>query len=277
MPSNRSYKQARYWLLTIAADKWSIPDELPDGVVWLRGQREQGLESGFIHWQLFAAFAKKVRLARVKAVFGDTAHCEATRSDAAEEYVFKEDSAIGDRFELGQKKLNRAVSTDWQSVKTLAQQGKLEEIDPDIYVRYYSTLKNIKKDHMVKPPDLDSICGVWYYGPPGVGKSRKAREEYPDAYFKMCNKWWDGYKGEKAVIIDDLDLNHACLGHHLKIWGDRYSFIAEAKGGAMHIRPEWIVVTSNYRIQEIWPNDPALIDAIKRRFITFHIPLMITE
>ena len=264
--------QARYWLLTIPAQSWS-PSVLPSGVVWLRGQQEVGEGTGYTHWQLFAAFDKKTRLAGVKAVFTNDAHCEPSRSVAAEAYVFKEDTAVaGTRFELGQKKLVRSNAADWQRVKDLAKSGRIDDIEPDIFVRYYNNLKSIAKDNMKKPDDLDDVSGVWLYGPPGVGKSRKARADYPNAYYKMCNKWWDGYKLEENVVIDDLDLNHKVLGHHLKIWSDRYSYIAEAKGGAMHIRPKKIIVTSNYSIAEIF-EEPALRAAIERRFTVVHCPI----
>lgn len=270
MPPNRSqiYQQGRYWILTIPAGSWSPPTELSgrDDVVWLRGQREQGTETGFEHWQLFVAFGKKKRLAGVKAVFTNDTHAELSRSEAAESYVFKENTAIaGSRFELGAKKFNRSLPSDWEKIRNLAKEGKLDEVDPEIFIKHYNTLKTIRKDYMAKPDDLEEVCGVWIWGEPGVGKSKKAREDYPNSYFKMCNKWWDGYQNQETVIIDDLDLNHNVLGHHLKIWADRYSFIGEAKGGALHIRPKKIIVTSNYPIETIFP-ETALCEAIKRRF-----------
>ena len=148
-----------------------------------------------------------------------------------------------------------------------AKKQRLYEIDPGVLIRHMSSLKQIARDH---PPNLetnDELCGVWFFGPPGCGKSRSARWLYPDAYPKPCNKWWDGYQNQPYVIIDDFDRNHVVLGHHLKIWADHYPFIAEQKGHSITIRPLVLCITSNYHPAWIFTEDKTLYEAIKRRFI----------
>lgn len=116
-------------------------------------------------------------------------------------------------------------------------------------------------------PDLNYLPGIWVYGRSGCGKSRWARASYPGAYLKNINKWWDGYQMERDVIIDDWDPDHNKLKYHLKIWADRYAFTAEIKGGAIRIRPNWIIVTSQYHPQLCF--DAETYSAIERRFIIY--------
>lgn len=83
------------------------------------------------------------------------------------------------------------------------------------------------------------------------------------------NKWFDGYQGEDAIILDDFDKSHHYMGFHLKIWGDRYAFVAEHKGGSKMIRPKHCVVTSNVAPWDIWADD-ATLQPILRRFKVVH-------
>lgn len=122
---------------------------------------------------------------------------------------------------------------------------------------------------------IDTYSGLWWWGPPGTGKSRKARDEHPGLYDKLLNKWWDGYVDEETVLIDDIDTSHTTMGLFLKRYTDHYPFRAEYKGGSKVIRPKTIIVTSNYTIEEIFGSNTQMSAAIKRRFkvTEFHAPL----
>jgi len=107
---------------------------LPPGVQYIRGQLECGA-GGYLHWQCLVSFPKKIRLGGVTRVFGPV-HAEPTRSEKADDYVWKEDTRVeGTQFELGIRKLKRNSGTDWEIVRKFAQEGKLQEIEPDIYIR----------------------------------------------------------------------------------------------------------------------------------------------
>lgn len=160
----------------------------------------------------------------------------------------------------------------WQLARESAKAGLIDQVPPDIYLRCHRAIHAIATANLRPVPDSDSTTGLWLYGPPGSGKSRKARELFPGIFDKPCNKWWDGYQ-EGPALLDDFDKNHKCLGHLLKRWADRYAFTAEIKGGTVSIRPTRIVVTSNYSIQEIFGDDAVLAEALMRRFVTEYIDL----
>ena len=184
------------------------------------------------------------------------------------------------------KKGGEAEQERWQKIIDVARKGPgaWEELPASDRVKYDRFMER-EYDRETKKRKFESLGhtdketpNVWCYGPTGTGKSREYREKYPDAYIKTANKWWDGYYRQETVILEDLDTNHEKLGHHLKIWGDRYSFPAERKGGLMNIRPDRIIVTSNYHPRDIWM-DEATLGPIKRRFKIVHksLPFALSE
>lgn len=225
-------------------------------------------ESGTPHLQAYFFWSYTKRLSAVKKI-NVRAHWEPTKGNAQQniDYCSKEDinPLIHGEPPVSPHQKGKIEKDRWETAFQLAKEGKLDEIDADIRWRYYRTAKEIKKDHMIEAKDHDGTTGLWLTGPAGCGKSRKARDDYPGAFKKMANKWWDGYQEQDHVLIDDLDPNHACLGHHLKIWTDRYAFPAETKGGVTNIRPKLIIVTSQFTIESIWADEETRA-ALRRRF-----------
>lgn len=194
--------QWRWWLLTIPFDAWS--QCLPNGVTYIKGQQEIG-ESGYHHWQLLVYTQMKKTFNGLKALFPREAHVEPSRSTAAANYVWKDDTAVPDtRFELGALPMRRNRLSDWNEVLQSAINGEWSAVPPDVYIRCYSNLKKIHVDNL-QPVATTKECFV-YFGRTGTGKSRRAWDEAGfDAYPKdPATKWWCGYSGQRNVVLDEF-------------------------------------------------------------------------
>ena len=233
-------------------------------------------EQGTPHLQGFVSFANGRTLSAViKALPG--CHVEVARNlTAAMEYCKKE----GDFTERGippksQEEKGRNEKDRWRRIIQAAEEGDnewLKEHEPQVYALHPNAIKSIRKRARKDEPqtmDGDSEH-QWFYGEPGTGKSKKAREDNPGAYIKDPKTvWWDGYDGEEVVIIDDFDKYQVSQGGDMKRWLDRYPFQAQYKGGSELIRPRKIVVTSNYAPGEIWEDDITRT-AVERRVRVLH-------
>lgn len=178
----------------------------------------------------------------------------------------------GDYEEIGEEP-QQGKRSDLKQIADQIKEGKslrdIAEAYPDTYIRNYRGIA-VYQALLVSDYEHDSVRGFWFVGPPGTGKSRTARSENPNAYLKPQNKWWDGYSGEKYVILDDVDKGAIGLGHHLKIWADRYACSGEIKGGTVKLQHQKFIVTSNYTIDQLWGDDQEMCAALARRFRVTH-------
>lgn len=252
---------------------WNNPPEEPTFPPsrYLCYGKEIAPSTGTPHLQGVIVFPSPRRLpAVIKQLKG--CHVEICHSVQASIKYCKKD---GDFIELGDPPATPLTKGEtemarWTAARRAAERGDFSAVPDDIYIRYRSSLRAIHVETQALPPDSETLTGLWLWGPPGSGKSRKAREDYPGIFDKACNKWWDGYVSGPA-LLDDFDLTHKKLGHHLKRWADRYAFSAEIKGGTVCIRPTRIVVTSNYSISQIFGDDAVLTEALTRRFEILHL------
>lgn len=261
-------RQGIFWILTIPESDYSLPESLPNSCAWIKGQLEEGA-SGFRHWQIVCAFSKKLSLNGVKLIFGRSVHAELTKSSAANDYVHKDASSLGSRFELGVKPFSRNSKRDWESIWTSAKSRDLESIPADVRVVSFRTLQSIAAVYD-KPVAIVRTCKV-FWGSTGTGKSRLAWEEAGmDAYPKgPRSKFWCGYQGEENVIIDEfrggIDLAYMLL------WTDRYPVRVEVKGSSRPLVAKTIWITSNLDPRLWYPEaDEETVKALMRRLTITH-------
>jgi len=231
--------------------------------------REVAPTTGTPHLQGYLSFANARTLPSLRRLLPGV-HIDAARGSASQNraYCIKG----GDFYERGvvpacRQDAGARENERWDDALAAAKLGRLEEIDSDIVVRYYGALKRIRSDFGPPPANAPTTAGIWIHGLAGCGKTRTVRERYPEAYLKGANKWWCGYEEEEVVLLDDIDPSHASwIGRFLKIWGDRYPFRAELKGGSVMIRPLKFIITSQYSIEQVF-TDTETREALNRRYV----------
>ena len=154
-----------------------------------------------------------------------------------------------------------------------AQRGDFAAIqrdDPQLFLLHGVRLESLYTPNSV--PLDGELLHEWWVGPSGTGKSRLLWELYPDHFPKNLNKWWDRYRYQDVVAIEEWSPKNDCTAHALKKWADRYPFQGEVKGGTLHmLRPKKIIVLSNYTPQQCFLNSEDL-EPMLRRFAVIHFP-----
>lgn len=112
-------------------------------------------------------------------------------------------------------------------------------------------MKNARELHaMYHEPDdsfeKPKVQIIW--GTTGVGKSRAARKYFQDkgmAYFckdASMEKWWNGYRGQPGVILDEFRGGQMKFHELLKLL-DGYGSRQQTKGGDIVVKPKEIIIT----------------------------------
>ncbi len=221
------------------------------------------------HLQGYAVFKIRRRLGGVK-LYLPRAHWELKRgtNEEARDYCKKDNDWVEyGIFPKRQQEIARiTMKAAWDEAYLLAKRQALESIPKNMLIRYYAAFKRIAQDNPVIPAILPEKKNLWIVAPSGYGKSTYARDKYPDFYDKAPNKWWVGYEDQPAVICDDYGPKQCeHLGWYMKRWADNFPFPMETKGGGKMIRPEHIIVTSQYTIGACF-FDPLTREAIENRF-----------
>lgn len=246
-PKQSQSQQAKHWIVVInnptESDYAIFVANRPLFEYYVIG-KEKGEAKETPHIQGYVALKKKLRMKALSKIF-PRAYLEVKRGTPkqAADYCKKD----GDFEEWGElpaaqtEKATAASAERYTEARKSAEEGRLDDIDDELFIKHYTNLKKIAQDtrNRIVPSDLTWKSGHppndWYYGPTGTGKSFTARSNNPGFYLKMNNKWWENYEGEACVLIEDIGRTHEWMGDYLKIWADRYFILSIYFG--MRFRP----------------------------------------
>lgn len=211
--------------------------------------RETAPNTGTIHLQGFCSLVKPMRFTTIKKQINNTLHIEKARGSDADNQIYCRKS--GDYFEKGEP-CYQGKRTDIETCIADIKAGttdikEIAEKHPSVYIKYHRGLHNYINLVFPKEPRSFKTEVFYFWGPPGTGKSRRALEEATAAgggiYYKPRGDWWDGYRQQDNVIIDDF-YGWIKYDELLKIT-DRYPYRVPIKGGYEEFISKKIWITSN--------------------------------
>lgn len=218
-------------------------------------------DSGTPHIQGYCRLLRRYKILSVKDSISPRCHIEVAKGTPAHNRVYctkggdyEEGGTCPGRGDAKEKRKNRdELAIEWRSAMERGRPGLAEFADsnPGTYAwSRFTLLRNSLGDaRAVSRPD---ISVKWYWGAPGVGKSRRAHDELPDAYIKEPRtKWWNGYLLEKECIIDDFGNGGIDINHLLR-WFDRYKCYVEIKGDMCPLMVTTFIVTSNFHPSQLY-------------------------
>lgn len=149
----------------------------------------------------------------------------------------------------------------------------VEEIlieDPIKYHQYGRTLEKLEDITLRTKYRTEMTEGIWLHGATGTGKSHEAFKNFdPETHYVLPNDngWWDGYKGQEIVIINDF--RGEITYNQLLQLVDKYPMSVKRRNREpMPFVSKKVIITSSLSPDKIYHNrmDEDNIEQLNRRF-----------
>lgn len=203
-------------------------------------------ESGTEHLQIFMQLKNKKEFTYIKKRL-PTAHIEAMKGTAEDNIIYC--SKDKDFIELGKitiKGQRNDIKNTYTYIKSNgSMKNFINEIEPN-----FQNIRIAEKYLYYCEKKRDwPVSVIWIYGESGCGKSFYAKKEakklYGDNVYTKSDssKWFDGYDGEKCLILDDFRDSWMTITDFLSLIY-RDSKRVEVKGGSRQMQAEKIYITT---------------------------------
>jgi len=227
----------------------------PKYMAWLISQQEICPSTGRLHLQFACVFKPGVQVTarQMQAWWPGAAHFPSKKNPSEiEAYCTKDETSVGAHTRVchgvrpADSIQGARTELDAQGDAFLA--GGWAAVSSSTIIRYHKGLTFLQS---VRAKSMDEIKNVrWYYGPSGKGKSRRAREEIealalgPPYVTTARGGWFDGYCGQKVILIDEYD-GGMDVSELLTLL-DRYDYRMPTKGSFAMCQASHIFITSHH-------------------------------
>lgn len=216
--------------------------------------------NGTPHLQGYCQLIKSERFSWIKKRIPRAWFRKAKKHKEAIAYCKKDGKVV----EKGSPK-NPGKRTDLTELRECVESGITKS---EFYSVYATSIQSAKfydayTAGLLAPRPIAPIEVIWVYGPSGTGKTYSIFQEHPDIYRISHPKWWDGYVGQKAVLLDDFRPHDMSFKDLLKLT-DIYPFRVEFKGGTIDVQFTKIYITSPLHPKEYVPPDEEGYQLLRR-------------
>lgn len=197
---------------------------------------------GYVHWKTPREF-EAVR----KYITGWSVRICSGNAEQNFNYCTKEDKNYiewGEKPKQGKRTdlniIKKSILIDGKDVKDIIMDDEIYNYQQLRFAEGLLKYKSLKKETIKREV-------YWIWGPTGVGKSKYAFDNVSNDYWISGKnlKWFDGYYGQKDVIIDDFRADF-CTFHELIRLLDIYPMRVEVKGSSVIWNATRIFITSCY-------------------------------
>ncbi len=197
------------------------------------------------HYQGWIQFEDKKRLTALKAITSDKLHLEVCKGTEGqnEKYCQKDNEykCLGEFTVQGQR-------SDLTNCKRILDGGgtmlDVAEANFGSYVRYNRGFEKYKTElDNIRRKEWRHVEVILFYGKTGIGKTRTAMEFSPFKIQGSDLKWWDGYNGERDILIDEYS-NNVKITELLAIL-DGHRLRLPVKGGFTYAGWTRVFITTN--------------------------------